>query len=265
LKDFAVRDAQIVVVGARRHTLRISELIGAAALSEGVLSLEDSKVKAEADGIPVDLSARSIRADFVQAMLDLSEGRISVNGEKVSLSGRYGPGAQLRDGKISVASFRLPKLVEAARTVGLDLSAIRSGEVSGLSEVSYSEPAGLAVRTRELQTKNIVIFHRGSTYEASLMRGPVECTSNTQATGCTGDLVFEGFRFAHEATVVSKVSARRSSNVGNADRLILEAGESLCSHQGYLRCLGTSGGLCSCPRRIQRSGRRYWSWYRASI
>ncbi len=208
LKDFAVQDAQIVVLMTRRHTLRISELVGAAALSDGVLLLGDSKVMADLDGITVDLSAKSIRADFVQAIFDLSDGRISVNDEQVSLSGRYGPGAQLSDGKVSMTSFSLPRLVEAARKVGIDLSGIRSGEVSGSSDVSYSKPGGLSVRTRELQVKKIAFLHRDVTYEASLMRGPVECTVSAQTTGCTADLVFEGFRYANEEIVVSNVSAR---------------------------------------------------------
>lgn len=208
LKEFAVRDAQFVVLTPRRHTLRISELIGTAGLSDGVLSLGDSRVKADLDGISVDLSARSIRADFVQAIFDLSDGGVSVNGEQVSLSGRYGPGAQLSDGKVSTTSASLPKLVEAGRKVGIDLSGIRSGEVSGASDVSYSKPVGLSVRTRELQVKKIALVHRGSMYEASLMRGPLECTVSAQTTGCTADLVFEGFRYANEEIVVSNVSAR---------------------------------------------------------
>jgi hypothetical protein len=208
LKDFAVRDAQIVVLTTERHTLRISELLGAAALSEGVLSLAESKVKADLDKISLDLSARSIHADFVQAIFDLNDGRISVNDEQVSLSGRYGPGAQLSDGKISTRSFSLPKLVEAARKMGIDLSGIRSGEVSGSSDLSYSKPVGLSVRTRDLQVKKIALLHRGSAYEASLMRGPLECRASGQTTGCTADLVFEGFRYANEKIAVSNVSAR---------------------------------------------------------
>ncbi len=208
LRDFAVQDAHMVVLGARRHVLRISELKGAATLSEGVLSLESPRVVADIDGAQIVLSARAIRADFLQVMFDLFDGRLALNGEEVLLSGRYGPGAQLTDGKVKAVSFNLAKLVTAVRKVGVNLSYIRSGEVSGAAEVSYSRPRGLSLRTPELQLRKIALDHQGSTYEASLVKGPVECALGEQARVCSADLEFDGFRFVRDALVVSDVSAR---------------------------------------------------------
>jgi hypothetical protein len=208
LKDFAVRDAQIVVQTTRRHVVHIAELIGAATLIDGVLSLEGSKVTADVDGIPVVLSARSIRTDFAQAVFELRDGGVSLNGEQVSVSGRYGPGAQLSEGTLSMTSFRIHKLTEAAKRVGIDLSVVRSGEVTGTSDVSYSKSGGLSVRTRDLVVKKMALSPAGSTYEALAVRGPIDCTANEQTTGCTADLAVEGFRFAAQGIDVSNVSAR---------------------------------------------------------
>jgi hypothetical protein len=207
LKDFAVRDAQIVLRTSRLHHVHVSRLVGAAALAEGVLLLQQPDVRAEVDGFPINLLARSIRADFVQSILEVSEAGLSVNGQSAAFSGRYGPGSQLSDGKLKTSSFYMHKLVGVARAIGFDLSMIRSGEVSLSSEVSYSSSGELSIRTADLQVKNLSIVGQESSYQASLIRGPVQCVITKQRTDCSADLMLGGFGFMSGDVEVSNVSA----------------------------------------------------------
>ncbi len=208
LKDFALRDADIVVRTPRPHHVQISQLVGVASLSEGVLSLGQPLVQTEIDGVSVDLSAQSIEVDVAQEVFDVREGEFSVGGEKVTFSGHYGPGPQLTAGKLAAKSLDLRNLAALTRPMGIDLSILRSGRVSVSSDVSFSSNAGFALRTADLQASQLSVEGRGSSYQASSVRGPVQCAVSAQKTDCSADLKVADLRFERGDIALSNVSGR---------------------------------------------------------